>query len=136
MDIFIKGDKRNGIDGPNSRFWAEMAFEFERLTKLYPTLNAFQKVYHGKTFEEIKGEWEITGPPVGVHTFKVLARRCAAHVGYKGGEYGAVQFWLDHMNGDHILRKSAQLRRDDIREARVQLGDGRVERFAGRQRKG
>lgn len=131
-DFFIKKDPRNGRAGPNSQFWEKFGRECARLSRLYPNLKAQQIV----RADGSEGEWVISGPPAGVHTYKELACLAARHLGFHGTDALAVQFWLDHMNGKHIIRRTPQQRRDDIREAQVTMAKGVLERYRGRQKLG
>lgn len=132
-DFFIKNDPRNGRQGPNSQFWEKWGRECARMARLYPNLKAQQTV----RADDSEGPWEITGPPVGVHSFRKLAVLAARQLGFHGGgDESAVQFYLDHVNGKHIIRRTPTQRKEDIREAQVTMAKGVLERYRGRQKLG
>ena len=133
MDFFTKNDPKNGFDGPNSRFWRKWGSEMQRMGMRYPNLRANRAV----TADNTPGEWVISGgPPEAIHTYRKLVAEAARKLGYHGGELGAVQFWLDHQAGDHIIRRQPKERKDDDRESQVTYRDGTIHRFRGRQQIG
>lgn len=130
MDLIFK-DKPKTFDS----WWVKWTYEMGRNARRYPGLSAKRKSSVGG----VPGEWEIFGPEVGVIAFRQLASEAARHIGFRGGDLGAVQFWLDHMQGDHILKRSPKRRRTEYTEDSVQIvvrADGTKEGWRGRQKVG
>lgn len=115
-----------------SQFWRQIAYETKELAKKYPELDADQEIYDDGSC----GEWKLVGPYMACTRFADIAELAARKLGYKGGRHGAVQFWLDHMNGNHMQHAKAQGRQFDESEATVTMADNSKEVFRGRQKQG
>lgn len=117
---------------PEYEFWKQFTIRSAQMIRKFPTLNAERR----HLSSGLSGSWQITGPYAGIVEFEDLVVAGARHLGFHGGRAMAVQFFLDHMYGDHVINKSQQKRREDQRTAKVTLSDGSLEVFRGRQRLG
>ncbi len=118
------------------KWWKRWTYECAKLIALYPTLKADREVYM-MGGNATPGEWKITGPANGVKAARDLFAEAGRKIGFKGGDLGAVQFWLDHMRGDHIIKLPlGSKRRYDDRRATVILGDGTKKVYQGGQEQG
>lgn len=115
-----------------NKFWIKFAIKCNQLAAKYPTLTAQRKENAGGS----PGEWFFLGPYMAVHEFKLLAIEGAKASGFKGTDELAVQFWLDQMHGDHIIKRSPTPRKDDTRVAISIDSDGRKRGYRGRQEVG
>lgn len=85
------------------QFWAWFQAESRKLSKKFPFMTAERR-----KFGDNAGEWIIfnasdRGDKHGERAFRDLATQAASRIGYHGGPQGAVQFFLDHMHGDHTV---------------------------------
>ena len=128
MDVFAKNKSPN-IDP----WWTKWGVEMAHLAARWGlALNAKRRIMSNGT----PGEWVISGPPAAVKAFEDMAEMAGQHIGCKGTRAICIQFWLDHMQGDHIQRRPAPVRKDDERVQIYTKGDGTKEAYRGRQRIG
>lgn len=85
--------------------WARLEYEFGRLKRRFPYMTAERRKLGPKM-----GEWVIINKAdiadkAGERAYRDLATQAAALIGYHGGPDGAVQFWFDHINGDHVIKQ-------------------------------
>jgi len=113
-------------------FWRWFTRKSHSLSLKYPGLRAERRHNSGGS----PGEWGIIGPYAAISEFHDLAIKAAPRIGFKGTPEMALQFFLDHIYGDHIIRRTPSQRRDDDRFAIVTRGDGTKEAYRGRQRVG
>lgn len=128
MDIFVK-NKPHELN----RWWTAWGVEMEHFHRKYGNSFGATRLHLA---DGTPGEWILKGNEDAIRTFRDMAVQAAEKTGYRGGPHGAVQFWLDHMNGDHVMRQTQKLRKDDDRMQIVTNNDGTKEGYRGRQRIG
>lgn len=74
-------------------FWRRIGVECARCAQKWPSLGADRGP---------RGTWELRGPYAAQAAFMDIAEAASARMGHRGTRLGALQFWLDHMNGEHI----------------------------------
>jgi hypothetical protein len=127
VHIHSKNPNATGLVPEEDRFWGNFQADMDRLMRRYP-LDAHRR----HSAEGIPGEWIITGPDIAVSHFRTLAEAAAQRIGYRGGPLGAVQFWLDHIFGDHMIKKSYTHTPVNTREALYTNKDGSKTAYRGR----
>ena len=139
MDIFVKKDSL-----PFNRKWAAIQSEFRVLKYKYPQLNAFRRrlakvsAANPKTNDDrelaTKTEWEFDGPYNAIKAFKDLACQASELLGCHATKEIQVQFFLDHLFGDHIIFKENPRVKDDDVEYVTTDGLGNRQGYRGRQK--
>jgi hypothetical protein len=97
-DVFFKRSKNQPREV--SEFWRWQQIRARKLFLRFGNVNATRK-FTGPD----AGVWVFSATEPAVRAFKDMAVECAAKIGYHGGPEGAVQFWMDHLHGDHIIRE-------------------------------
>lgn len=129
LNLFFK---RSSSEPPQVvAFWQWFGSETKRLAIKFPHMKALRHSAGPKA-----GEWVIYGGRDGEHAFRDLAIEAAQRIGYHGGPEGAVQFWLDHMNGDHRqIRKEKPINPNEV-DFFTQNSTGERELHMGRYKQG
>lgn len=121
--------KKKLEDLSDNQFWKQVAYESKELAKKYPELTAERKVYNYGN-----GEWDLVGPEFACHRFSDIAEACARRMGFTGSRLSAVQFWLDHLHGEHAAQNEAAGNKIQDTEAIVTMANGQREGYKGRQK--
>lgn len=85
--------------------WARIQYECSKMKRKYPFLVAERRYVGPKANEWVIINKADLGDEMGPRLYRDIAIRSAELIGYHGGPEGAVQFWFDHMNGDHIIKE-------------------------------
>lgn len=107
--------------------WDQISYEFMKFGKRFPYLTA-ERV---KNADGTTGAWVVGGVGAAVvGQFTDLADRAARMIGFKGyGRISGMQFWLDHMNGDHVQMAPTENPIDKTRTRVVTNQDGQKEMY-------
>lgn len=112
-------------------WWIQWGHEMGELAIQFPNLVA-RRIRRNSG----RDEWDIVGPYQGVKKFRDMAALAAEKLGIKAGYNSRVQYWLDEMWGDHILKKSKPRTNIDDVDFLVELNDADQTKmmFRGKQR--
>ena len=128
LDLFFKNHAPQ-LD----RWWTQWGIDMAHLAARWGTSLQAKRIHRA---DGMPGGWTVTGPYQAVSAFKDMAASAAEHIGCKLGYEQRWNFWLDHIQGDHVDRRTPKQRRDDDRLQIVTKGDGTKEAYRGRQRIG
>lgn len=126
-DVFFK----RGRTTPKfvDAFWAWFTVQCRQMARLYPKMSA-ERPTSGSNM----GVWILKGDPRGKRAFKELAVEAGRRIGSHAGPEEAMQFWLNHMHGDHFeALKPANIDWKTV-DFLTQNSDGTREMHMGRYR--
>ena len=141
MDIMT-----NKAKSPFNPRWAALQAEFRALARKWPTLNAYRRriarsgTIKPKTNDDrhegltTKTEWTFDGPYMAVQAFKELASEAAGLLGCHATKEIQVQFFCDHLFGDHVLFNERPRFNDDDTEYMTTDSSGNRQGWRGRQK--
>ena len=84
----------------DAEFWLRFQHESQQLARKYPTLSATRR----NDLSTGNGEWDLHGPYLAQAAFRDLAAAASERCGIRGTKNLLVNWWLDHLHGDHVKR--------------------------------